>query len=105
MRGGTRRCRKNADLVGDGQVAHCPSTVRFLEAILVTDVLRSSRNVGHRPFCSWGPSRERDVEWVGGRERGMEEDEEGEGEEHGGRVDLFLGPANVFVGDSWQTCA
>jgi len=74
----------SADLVGDSQVAHCSSTVWFLEAILDADVVRSGRNVGHRSFCCRGSSGERDVEWVGCGERGMKENEEGDGEEHGG---------------------
>lgn len=77
----------DADLVGDGDVIHCPPAVWFLVAVLETDVLRSSRDLVHCPFGYWGSSRERDVEWFGCGGRGVEEeDEKGGGDEgdHGG---------------------
>ena len=88
MRDGNLRCN-NADLVGDAQAAHCSSTVWFLDAILETDVLGSSHEVFQRPFCCWGSPGERDVEWFSSGERGMEENEEGEWEEHGGGNNLW----------------
>ena len=77
------------DLVGHGDVAHCPSTVWFLVTILETDVSSSSRDLVHRPCCCWSSPGEWDVKRFGCSGRGMEKDEQGEGdwEEHdGGRI-------------------
>ena len=66
----------NDDRVGVGDITHRASTsAYFVVTVLGTNVICISVDLVHCPFCCWGASGERDVEWVGSGGRGMKEDE------------------------------